>query len=121
MGAAIIALILSPWGKESGAHFNPAVTFTFYRLGRVEPWDAFFYVVAQFSGAMSGVAIATYVLQGAPANQAIRYAVTVPGVYGMVGAFIGEMTISFVLMTTVLFVTFETPLSGMSGGGGQKY
>jgi glycerol uptake facilitator-like aquaporin len=32
MGATIIAIVLSPWGKQSGAHFNPAVTFTFYRL-----------------------------------------------------------------------------------------
>ena len=35
MGATIIAIVLSPWGKQSGAHFNPAVTFTFYRLGKV--------------------------------------------------------------------------------------
>ena len=66
----------------------------------------------------------------------MRYAVTVPGIYGNAGAFAGEVTISFVLMTTVLlasnretlarytpclvgalyatFTTFETPLSGMS-------
>src|SRR5262249_8903151 len=35
MGASIIAIIVSPWGKQSGAHFNPAVTFTFWRLGKV--------------------------------------------------------------------------------------
>src|SRR5262249_22476676 len=40
MGATILAIVLSPWGKQSGAHFNPAVTFTFYRLGKVAPWDA---------------------------------------------------------------------------------
>ena len=32
MGATIIAIVVSPWGKQSGAHFNPAVTFTFFRL-----------------------------------------------------------------------------------------
>src|SRR5580700_11790081 len=32
MGATIIAIVLSPWGKQSGAHFNPAITFTFCRL-----------------------------------------------------------------------------------------
>ncbi len=136
MGATVIAIVTTPWGKRSGGHFNPALTFTFYRLGKVEFWDALFYAAAQFSGATGGVAVATYVLRGAPENGAIRYAVTVPGAYGNAGAFIAELTISFILMITVLFVssretlarhtpyfvgvlyatfiTFESPLSGMS-------
>jgi aquaporin Z len=136
MGATVIAIILSPWGKQSGAHFNPAVTFTFYRLGKLELCDALFYATAQFLGAISGVVIATHLLRGAPGHDAIRYAVTVPGVYGNAIAFVAELTISFILMTTVLFVSnrktlagytpyfagalvatyiaFEAPLSGMS-------
>lgn len=136
MGSTVVGIVMTPWGKQSGGHFNPAITLTFYRLGKVELWDALFYAVAQFSGATCGVALAAYVLQGALANSAVRYAITVPGRYGNAGAFIGELTISFVLMTTILFVsngkklarytpyfvgalyviyiTFETPLSGMS-------
>jgi aquaporin Z len=85
---------------------------------------------------MSGVALAGYVLRGALAHDAVRYAVTVPGIYGSTVAFVAEMTISFFLMITVLFATnhkrlapytayfvgllimtyftFEAPLSGMS-------
>ena len=48
MGLTAVGLIYSPWGKQSGAHFNPAVTLTFLRLGRVAAPDALFYVVAQF-------------------------------------------------------------------------
>jgi aquaporin Z len=124
IGATVLAIIMTPWGKQSGGHFNPAITLTFYRLGKVELWDALFYAAAQFFGAISGVGIATYVLLGAPRDDAVRYAVTAPGVYGSVGAFVGELTISFILMITILFVTndkrlaqytpFETPLSGMS-------
>jgi aquaporin Z len=136
MGATVIAIVMTPWGKQSGGHFNPAITFTFYRLGKVELWDTLFYAIAQFSGAMSGVAIATYALRGAPKHEAIRYAVTVPGMHGNAAAFVAELIISFILMTTILFVsnretlapytpyfvgalyaiyiTFETPLSGMS-------
>ena len=136
MGATAIAIVMSPWGKRSGGHFNPAITFTFYRLGKVEFWDAWFYVIAQFVGALSGVALARYVLRGALANHAVRYAVTVPGMYGGSVAFVAELTISFILMITVLFATnhkrlapytayfvgiliatyytFEAPLSGMS-------
>jgi aquaporin Z len=131
-----IAIVISPWGKQSGAHFNPSVTFTFYRLGKVELWDALFYIAGQFLGAIGGVALATYVLRGAPSNQAVRYAVTAPGVYGTAAAFGAELTISFILMITVLFVsnreriarytpyfagalvatyiTLEAPVSGMS-------
>jgi aquaporin Z len=136
IGATVVAIILSPWGKQSGGHFNPAITFTFYRLGKVEPWDLLFYVAAQFSGAVSGVVIANRVLQGAPGNYAVRFAVTVPGIYGSAVAFIAEAAISFGLMITILlvsnreglarytpyfvgalyaiYISFETPLSGMS-------
>jgi hypothetical protein len=48
MGATtFIAIVMSPWGKQSGGHFNAAVTFTFYRLGKVAPGDATFYVLAR--------------------------------------------------------------------------
>ena len=136
IGATVIALIMSPWGKRSGGHINPAMTFAFYRLGKIAPWDALFYGMAQFSGATSGVALATFLLRGAPGDGAVRYAVTAPGVYGAAVAFAAELAISFILMITVLFVTnhdrlvpytpyfvgslyavnitFETPLSGMS-------
>src|SRR5580658_7217048 len=60
MGATTIAIVLSPWGKQSGAHFNPAVTFTFYRLRKVASWDAVFYCAAQFIGAVAGVALASF-------------------------------------------------------------
>ena len=135
-GATVIAIVMSPWGKQSGGHFNPAITATFYRLGKVAPWDATFYVFAQFSGAVGGVVIANYVLRGAPGNEAVRYVVTVPGMYGSAVAFLAEAAISFGLMLTILivsnrgmlarytpyfvgalyaiFITFEAPLSGMS-------
>ena len=136
MGASIIAIVLSPWGKQSGAHINPALTFTFYRLGKVSSWDAVFYCAAQFLGAPAGVALASLVLQGAPADRAVRYAATMPGIYGNAIAFVAELTISFILMSAILFssnhevlahythyfvavlvatyIVFESPLSGMS-------
>lgn len=136
IGATVIALTMSPWGKQSGGHINPAMTFAFYRLGKIAHWDALFYGLAHFSGAAIGVALATLLLRGAPGDGAVRYAVTAPGVYGAAVAFAAELAISFVLMITVLLVTnheklagytpyfvgslyavnitFETPLSGMS-------
>ena len=136
IGATVVAILLSPLGKQSGGHFNPAITLTFYRLGKVAPWDAFFYVSGQFFGAIAGVGIATYIMRDAPGNSLVRYAVTMPGAYGALGAFFGELVISFILMATILlmsnqhtlarytpyfvgvlyalFIAIETPLSGMS-------
>jgi aquaporin Z len=136
MGATIVAIVLSPWGKQSGAHFNPAVTFTFSRLGKVPLWDAVFYCAAQLVGAVAGVALASLLLQGAPADKAVRYAATMPGIYGNKIAFVAELAISFILMSAILFtsndkilapythyfaailvaayIAFESPISGMS-------
>ncbi|HVO92516.1 MAG TPA: aquaporin, partial [Terriglobales bacterium] len=48
MGSTAVGIIYSPWGKRSGAHINPATTLTFFRLGKVNNWDATFYVTFQF-------------------------------------------------------------------------
>jgi len=71
MGLTAIAIIYSPWGKQSGAHLNPAVTFTFFRLGKVKPWDAFFYIVAQFLGGLIGLLLVAKVLREAIADPAM--------------------------------------------------
>ena len=36
MGSTAIAIIFSPLGKRSGGHFNPSVTLTFFRLGKID-------------------------------------------------------------------------------------
>jgi aquaporin Z len=55
MGLTAIGLIYSPWGKRSGAHLNPALTLTFFRLGKIAAADAFSYVFSQFAGGVAGV------------------------------------------------------------------
>ena len=50
MGATAVLIIHSPMGKRSGAHFNPAITLTYLRLGKIAGWDAVGYIVGQFLG-----------------------------------------------------------------------
>src|ERR1043166_727122 len=63
MGSTPIAIVFSPLGKRSGGHFNPSVTLTFFRLGKIAAWDAAFYALFQFAGAEAGVLIASLVLR----------------------------------------------------------
>ena len=62
MGTAIamttFLIISSPFGRRTGAHFNPSVTLAYLWLRRIHRWDAVCYVVAQFLGAVIGVLIA---------------------------------------------------------------
>ncbi len=136
MGLTAIAIIYSPWGKRSGAHINPAVTLTFFRLGKIAPWDAAFYVMAQFIGGVLGVMLVAGVLRYPFISPPVNYIVTVPGAAGLAIAFMAEFALSFGLMLMVLltsntkalanytglfagvmvatYITLEAPLSGMS-------
>jgi aquaporin Z len=136
MGLTAIGIIYSPWGQQSGAHLNPAVTLTFWRLGKVAAWDAVFYMLAQFVGGTLGVLAILTVLGPAFADPPVSYVATVPGPAGRVVALLAETAIAFGLMTMILlvtnaprlmrltgvfagclvalYITFEAPVSGMS-------
>ena len=136
MGSTAIAIIYSPWGKQSGAHINPSTTLTFFRLGKIAIWDAVLYVVSQFVGGMAGALLASAVLAGWVSHPSVNCVVTMPGDAGVAVAFLAEVAISFVLMTVILhvsnnprlhkltglcsgalvatYITFEAPISGMS-------
>jgi len=119
MGATAIAIIYSPWGKQSGAHINPAVTLTFFRLGRIDRWDALFYVVAQFVGGVAGVAISALLAPMALADERVNYVVTVPGPEGWLVATVAEAAISFGLMSVVLALSSDArsePYTGVVAG-----
>lgn len=136
MGLTAISIIYSPWGKQSGAHINPSVTLTFFRLGKIEPWDAVFYIAAQFTGGVAGILLVVAALGASLAHPAVNYVATLPGPPGPGVAFLAEVVISFILMSVVLvvsntrrlgrftglfagvlvatYITLEAPISGMS-------
>jgi aquaporin Z len=136
MGATAVGIIYSPWGQRSGAHMNPAVTLTFFRLGKVARRDFAAYVAFQFAGGIAGVGVAALALGAVVADPSVNFVTTLPGPDGELVAFAAEAAISFVLMLTVLtvsshpklapftgvcagllvwtYITVEAPLSGMS-------
>ena len=136
MGLTAILLIYSPLGQRSGAHMNPATTLTFFLLGKLDRWDAVFYVMSQFIGGVAGTLLAFVALGQSLAHKNVNFAITRPGMQGTAAAFVAEIVITFLLMTVILnvsnsrkyarftglaagtmvmlFITFEAPLSGMS-------
>lgn len=115
MGLTAIALIYSPWGQRSGAHINPSITLTFYRLGKIRRPDAVFYVLFQVIGASIGVTIAALALGSRVAHPNVRFAATYPGDMGEVLAVIGEFIISFLLMSAVLYISNHPHLGRFTG------
>jgi aquaporin Z len=136
MGGTAIAIIYSPWGKQSGAHINPSTTLTFYRLGKVKKCDAAFYMASQFTGAAVGAMIAATALSAWLSHPSVNFVVTAPGSSGAAAAFAAELVMTFMLMTVILqvsnrprlhkltglcagllvalYITFAAPISGMS-------
>lgn len=138
MGLTAIGIIYSNWGKRSGAHINPAVTLAQYQLDRISGQDAVWYIVFQFVGSISGIAIVQILFPHHVAAPSVNYVVTTPIVSenGILIAFICETVLAFTMLTMVLivsnhktlatytgyfvgltvalFITFEAPFSGMS-------
>jgi aquaporin Z len=105
MGATAVMIIHSGMGKRSGAHFNPAITLTYLRLGKIGVWDAVGYVVGQFVGGVAGVGVSAVMMGRWLAQPSVEYAVTVPGIGGTAGAFAAEGFMAALLMGVVLWTT----------------
>lgn len=137
MMGAYIALVIRLFGEKSGAHVNPATTWTFFRLGKTSFSNAVFYTLAQFAGAIAAAQLLKAALGEWFAHPLINFGVTKPmPPHDSMSGFVAEFIISFVLMFAILIVTslsslekyvapasgvlialyliFELPYSGMS-------
>ena len=104
MGITAVFIIRCPMGQRSGAHFNPAITLAYFRLGKIAKWDAVFYIVFQFIGGVFGVAVSALLLGKRLSAPSVDYAVTIPGRYGTAAAFGAELFMSALLMGAVLWM-----------------
>jgi aquaporin Z len=103
--APCVALIaVSPLGRLSGAHINPAVTVGFWSLGRVSRHDLVGYVGAQLLGGLAGAYLARLLVPRS-AIESIGGAVTHPDV-PLVAAVALEAGMTALLLAVVfLFVS----------------
>lgn len=115
MGLTAVGIIYSPWGRQSGAHINPSVTLTYFRLGKIDRRDVAGYLGGQFVGATAGVLFGSLIYRELIGHPSVHYVATQPGRYGLPAAFGGEMLISFLLMTVVLIVSNDLRFSRYTG------
>ena len=99
-GSSGCLVSLSPVGKISGAHINPAVSVAFWLRGKMTGRMMLFYVASQMAGAVVGcLPLLLWGQQGV----SIHYGNTEPGSLGVLMAFGGEVLATATLIT-MLFV-----------------
>ncbi len=134
---AYITLVIYLFSEKSGAHINPATTWTFFRLGKINFANACFYTLAQFAGAVAAAQLLKATVGEWFAHPLINFGVTeMKPPHKPADAFVAEFIISFVLMFVILiiisskrlekyaalasgilialYLIFELPFSGMS-------
>lgn len=98
-------ITLSPVGKISGAHINPAVSIAFYLRKKMKLRAMIGYIISQMLGALAGcIPLLLWGMQG----KSIGYGNTVPGFAGLTAAFIGE-ALTTACLIIIIFVFVGTP------------
>ncbi|HKE84426.1 MAG TPA: aquaporin [Vicinamibacterales bacterium] len=93
------AIAVSPVGKESGAHINPAVTMGFWLMRKLDGRTAVGYVVAQIVGGCVG---ALPLLLWGSMGRSIGFGATMPGPgYSATAAIVGEAIATGALIATL--------------------
>jgi len=82
--------------------YEPAVTLTYFALGKIRGGTTAFYVAAQFGGAIAGVGVSSLLLGFPLGDNAVNFAATLAGTQGPWTAFAAELAISAVMMFTIL-------------------
>lgn len=78
VGAVLLGLIRSPWGRQSGAHLNPAVSVALWLMGAFPGCWVLPYAVAQLAGSLAGAGLAGLVWGKAATAAPVRYAAVQP-------------------------------------------
>jgi aquaporin Z len=111
MGATALFIFYSRFTSPSGSHINPAVTLSFFRLGKIGPWDSLFYMIFQLLGGTLSVYLMAVLMKDNLTAAPLHFVITVPGKYGTIPAVITEFIIAFIMMFTVLFTSADRRLN----------
>lgn len=97
-GGPLVAV--SPLGKLSGAHLNPALSLAFWLQGKMHPHDLAGYLTSQLLGAVLGAGVAVLLWRGWAAR--VRNGITTPGMgYSIWSVLLIEMGLTCLLVLAI--------------------
>jgi aquaporin Z len=105
-GSVGAAIALSPIGKVSGAHINPAVTMVFWLFGKLQGRLAITYILSQLTGAVIGC---LPLLLWGQMGRSVLFGGTYPGeAYSTQAALLGEIITTFTMVSLlIIFIGFR--------------
>ena len=105
-GSTGALIALSPVGKVSGAHINPAVSLGFSLMGKLKPPVALGYVIAQLVGGLLG---SIPLLGWGAMGRSVDFGATAPGAgYSTTVALLGEVITTFAMVSLLaVFLGFR--------------
>ena len=113
-------------GHISGGHFNPAVSIGLFMGGRFNSKELLGYIIAQVLGGAVGAAVLYLIVSSATGFSGIEtspgafatnfYDANVYGVnFGMVGALVTEVVMTFMFLIVILGATHKNASPGFGG------
>ena len=109
MGGTALLIFYSPLTAPSGAHINPAVTISFWRLGKIGTADAIFYCIFQVMGGTLAVYLMQWIIGKPLTEMPVNSCATIP-LGGITAAAVTEFLIAFATMSMVLFTSHHAKL-----------
>jgi aquaporin Z len=105
-GTTGACIALSPVGRVSGAHINPAVTFAFRLMGKLDLQTTLGYIGAQLIGAVVGSLL---LLVWGAMGKSVAFGATLPGSGTTLSTvFLGEMITTFTMISLLaVFLGFR--------------
>jgi aquaporin Z len=120
-GVSVLVMVYT-FGPISGCHINPAITISFFAIGKISAKDTIFYVIFQIIGGIIGAGILYLILSGVEG-----YTVTVGGLgqngygihslgkFSLVSSLIAEVVFTAIFLIVILGSTHKNAPAGFAG------
>jgi MIP family channel proteins len=116
--AFVLAMLIYTLGHTSGAHFNPAVTFSLAALRKISPADALIYVIVQLAGGVAAALVTKGLLDDE--GRSVHYGAATPsdfisgrGTLALVVEVIGTFVLMWAIMGTAVNPRGERAWAGL--------
>jgi glycerol uptake facilitator protein/aquaporin Z len=111
----VAGLILSPAGRTSGGHMNPAISLAMWRFGVFQAAAVPHYLAAQLSGSALGALAAGAVWGSAAERHPVSYAALQPAPSWGTGQLFGTEVVSMFVIVIVLVIGFCLSVRRLAG------